>query len=424
LLNKDKFSKIILYITFFLVLFYPMKGLLSAFLSFILGADVSSVIVRFALLFTMFFIFLNLAVNNITLPTKIDKLLLYIGILGILIGIARQDTTLFYNTVLLFGLPVLFSQFRKISDALLFKVAFSFFAISTVYMFIENILIYPDLYGIKISPISTQQLEYFSNYLVGSKSPPLIIDDRKIGLFYRTGGYLANALAMPVILSMGSTFFYVLGREKPKLINYIFSIISVFLLLACLSTTAIIAFFLSVIIYEVFVRTTFSSLIILLLVVVGVYSYISFSNIGSYLFNRLIINLDTSNYYNTFFDFSALLQPINIIYFIVGKWNWATIPPGISSHVELILIPTIYGGIVTLFLYSRMLRPLFIIRKSNNILGKVFSLTVLTPFICLYHHSMTLNINVMLLMTLFIVKSGDISMRLRDKSKLYLSSLI
>jgi len=418
-MDREKFSRIVLFIAFFLVLFYPFKGLFSAMLSLIIGSNVSSVIIRFSLVFVLFFVLLNLVINNITFPSKTDKILLYIGIIALIFGIGIRDTLLLYNTILLFGLPVLFSQFRKISDALFFKVAFSFFAISTIYMLIENFLIYPDLYGTKFSPFSTQQLENYSNYLVGTKSTPTIIDDRTRGLFYRTGGYLANALAMPVILSMGSIFFYVLGREKPKLIYYIFSIISVFLLLSSLSTTAIIAFFLSVIIYEVFFRPTFGSLIILLLFIIGIFSYILFSSIGFYLYKRLIFNLDNPDYYNTFFNFSAFLQPANIIYLLVGRWDWSNAT--YSSHVDLLNIPFVYGVIGTYFLYTRMLGPLFIIRKSNNILGKVFSLTILTSFICLFHHGMTLNINVMLLLTLFIVKSGDISTRLRDKSKLYQS---
>ena len=58
-----------------------------------------------------------------------------------------------------------------------------------------------------------------------------------------------------------------------------------------------------------------------------------------------------------------------------------------------------------------MLGPMNIARKSDNILLKIFSITILPAFICLYHEWMTLNINVMFLVTLFIVKSNEISLK-------------
>ena len=425
-MGREKFSRIVLYIAFFLVLFYPFKGLFSLILSLILGLNVSSVIVRFSLIFTLFFVLLNLVINNITLPTKIDKILLYVGLFGLLVGVVKRDTMFLYNTVLLFGLPVLFCQFRKISDIHFFKYTFAFFSISTIYMLAEHIIVHPYLFGLNITPMSTEQMASFSSYLVNSTKDPssFIIDDRNIGRYYRTGGYLAQPLAMASFLSMTAIFYYVLVREKPKLINLIFSILSAYLVLFSISTTAIIAFFLSVLVYEVFVRKgpKFLTIVILVTFGIGIFTYIIFSGVGYYIFQRLIFNLDNPFYYNKFFGYSRLLQPGAIITLLVGKWQWVNV--GFSSHVDLIIIPLAYSGIVAFFLYNRMLSPIFVTRKSDSILGKVYSLVVLTPFFCLYHHTMTLNINVMFLVTLFILKSGDISARLGNRSKLFLSSSV
>ena len=80
-----------------------------------------------------------------------------------------------------------------------------------------------------------------------------------------------------------------------------------------------------------------------------------------------------------------------------------------------------YGVLGGYLLYKRILGPLNIARKSDNILLKIFSITILPAFICLYHEFMTLNINVMFLVTLFIVKSNEISLKeVNEKETIFL----
>ena len=141
-MTNNQFSRTVLYIAFFLVLFYPFKGLISASLSLIIGADVSFTIVRSSIIFVLFFVSLNLLIYNITFLTKVDKILFFIGIFGFLIGIAKMDMNFLYNTTLLFGLPVAFAEFRKINDTHFFKFTFVFFSMSTIYMLHEFYLLF------------------------------------------------------------------------------------------------------------------------------------------------------------------------------------------------------------------------------------------------------------------------------------------
>ena len=411
-MDREKFSSILLHTTFFIVLFYPFKGLLSASLSLVVGADISNTIIRFTMFFTLFFIFLNVFVNNITFLAKSDKLLFYIGLLGILAGVVLRDNPFVYNTVLLFGLPVVFTEFRKISDANFYKFTFTFFSISTVYMLAEHVIVHPNSFGLNISPPTTEQISSYLNYLFSSsKAVTFTTDFRHIGSFNRTSGYLGNLLAMPVFLSMAAIFYYVIFREKPKPVYFIFSITSCYLLLVSLSTTAIIAFFVTVLFYEVFVRRSYKSFIIVFIIIfLGIIIYILYTPAGVYIFNRLIFNINNPNYFNTFFDYSWLAKPLNLLYLFVGKWNWKT-PPGVSSHIDFVLISLTYGGFISFLLYKRMMRPVLIAQKSENKLLKIFSITLLPAIICLYHHYMTLNINVMFVFTLLMLRSNEICLR-------------
>jgi len=400
-----------------LVLFYPFKGLISASLCLIIGMDVSFAIVRFSIFFILVFVMLNLLVNNITLVTKLDKILFFIGIFGFLIGSAKMDIKFLYNTTLLFGLPVLFAEFRKINDTHFFKFTFVFFSISTLYMLIENILFQPYIYGLGFQPISSDAILDYSRTLIAT-SEVNIADYRGSAGFIRTSGYLGNVLALPVFLTMGSTYFYVLVREKTKKIIYIiFSILSAYVLSISLSTTAILAFGLSIIFYEIFINKSTLSIAIVSFIIIGISIYIFSTQVGSYLFQRLITNLNNPQYFELYFGFSKLLSPQNIYYLLIGKWGgWLE-----TFQIDIIAILMSYGVLGGYLLYKRILGPLNIARKSDNILLKIFSITILPAFICLYHEFMTLNINVMFLVTLFIVKSNEISLKEVNASRVNLS---
>jgi len=384
-----------------------MKGLISLLFSLILGADVSLVIIRFSLFFLFYFVFLNILVNKISLSTKIDKLLFYIGIIGSMIGLIKGDTYFIYITVLLFILPVLLSEVRQISDRIFYKYLKSFFIISTLYMLVEHIIMHPYVLGLNFKPPTVEQYRVYLNFLSGGKTN--IADFRHQGSFIRTGGYMVNSLSMPAILSMTAMFFYVLVREKAGIFNIIFSILSFYLLAVSLSTTANISFILSFLYYEIFVKGIKLNSLLPLTFISLIIGVIFFSTAGTYVYTRLLVNLANPSYYNTFFDFSGLLSPVNIIYLIFGKWDWET-PAGISSHIDLILIPLAYGGIISFMLYKKIVYPAIKNIRAMDIYSKLFSLSILPAFICLYHHQMTLNINVMFLVTLLLVKNNNSSL--------------
>ena len=163
-----------------------------------------------------------------------------------MIGLIKGDTVFIYITVLLFILPVILIEVRQIPDRLFYKYLKSFFIISTLYMFIENIILHPSVLGLSFQPLPAEKYALYLNYLfVGAQdASTLITDYRYQGAFVRTGGYLVDLLVMPVILSMTAIFFYVLVREKAGMFNIIFSLLSFYLLIISLSTTAIISFIL------------------------------------------------------------------------------------------------------------------------------------------------------------------------------------
>ena len=415
-MNKNKLSLLICYLTFWLVVFYPFKGLISFLLSSVIGANVSLVIIRSLFLLVFCFVLLNLLANNFTLPSKADKILFLAGSLGLAIGVVRQEHALIYNTFLLFFLPVLFSRVPKINDAHFFKVIFMFFAISTAYMLLENIILHPNRFGLSFDAPSFEQYCGYTNYIVASKydnAGMFIVDFRHIGVGVRTGGYLGHVLAMPVLLCMGATFFYVWMREDVKPGNLIFCVISVFVLVHSLSTTAVGAFVLTAIFYELCVRRNIASLGVIVVVIVGLFTWCLYGKIGSYVYERLVTNLNNPMYLHSFWNPSMLLTPQNILYLFIGKWSWVP-GEGAPSHIDLINIVLAYGGIVSYIFYKRMLFPALTACRSRNLSIRTFSLTVLSAFICLFHSQATLNVNVMMLVTLLYLKAGAISSKLRD----------
>ena len=83
-------------------------------------------------------------------------------------------------------------------------------------------------------------------------------------------------------------------------------------------------------------------------------------------------------------------------------------PDGISSHIDLILIPFSFGIPSSYLIYKRMLRPCVLASQNDNMLLRVYSMPILVSFLCFSHAAMTLNINVMLLVSVLIVKSDYI----------------
>jgi hypothetical protein len=132
-----------------------------------------------------------------------------------------------------------------------------------------------------------------------------------------------------------------------------------------------------------------------------------FSDTAFRVYDRLLENLKNPQYVAQFFDYRVLLKPENYLYLIFGRWSSQRLPGG-SSHVDLVNIVVAYGGIISYMLYKRILFPLSSLRIAGDIRQRAYPLVILTAVICLFHNSMTLNINVMMLVTLLMVKSSQI----------------
>ncbi|MEN6318263.1 MAG: hypothetical protein ABFD82_05860 [Syntrophaceae bacterium] len=408
-ITDGQLSSLLLYISFCLVVFYPFKGLISFIWSSIIGVNLSVIVIPFLFIFMISFLFMNVSVNHIFFQTKSDIVLFACGLLGAAFALIGKDSSLFYNTFLLFFLPVLLSAMVKIDDGFFFKTVFLFFTISTVYMFVENVIIHPSRYFLSIGAPNLVQISNYTDHLVSSPDFNAILnlsDNRHVGASYRTAGYLGNTLAMPVIISMTATFFYVLSREKARLIYLGLSLLSFIVLISCLSTTATIACLLTIVFYECYIKVSFRS-ILRFLVLAFIVFLLFYSGSLSFLYSRLIKNLADAQYFATFFNHRILFHYENFPYLIWGKWDWIPLKSG-SSHVDMINIAVAYGGIIAFLLFRRMLHPVHLQRRTADIRRRVYAFVVLTAFICLFHSSMTLNLNIMMLVTLLMLKSSQI----------------
>lgn len=410
-MSDRKYSLLVLYLTFFLIVFYSFKGLISLSLSFLVGMNIGFFIIPFIFAFTFGFVLLNLVANNLSFPKTTDMVLFIVGFVGLAFAMVREDNVSFYNTFLLFFLPALFSPFKKINDRFFYKMIFSFFVVSTFYLLIENIILHPWRFGLGFEAPTFEQLSAYSNYLISNPNLDQtrnLIDYRHIvGGSNRTGGYLGHVFAMPTLIAMGATFFYVQAREQPTFARAILAFISIFVLINAISTTAIAAFIITILFYELYVKRSFTSIVVLVSIIGSIALLLTFSSAAFYIYNRFLTNMKDPVYVAAFFNHTVLLKPENVPYLIYGNWGWLSIE-GRSSHVDLINITVAYGGVIAFMLYKRILTPLANIHNLNNVMGRTLSLVVLTAFICLFHATMTLNINVMMLVTLLMIKSNDI----------------
>ncbi|MFH1857920.1 MAG: hypothetical protein ABH845_03335 [Candidatus Omnitrophota bacterium] len=402
-MEKNRLSRMILYLTFCLAVFYPFKGFISLMLSLLVGQNCSWLINPLFFFFLFGFVVLNMIAHNIVLSSTADKLLLFAGVVGLAFGTAKGDYALLYKTFLLFFLPVLLGSLHRIDGRFFYRTVFMFIAASTIYMLLENIILHPGMYGLSFKALSYEQLSAYTNYLIWSRidASLLLVDYRHVGLTNRTGGYLGNILAMPVLLAMGATFFYVSTRESFRVSGLVFTVISVHLLIMSQSTTAIVAFVITVLFYELWVRRNICSLIWLTGAMIALISF----KVGGYVYERFLANMRDPQYVHAFLGYSVLLKPGNLLYLVFGKWS-SMLPEGGGTHSDLINIVVSYGGVIAFLLYKRLLAPLVVLRRVPDPTGRIYALMVLTAFICLLHASATMNVNVMILVTLLYLKAS------------------
>ncbi|MBI5140281.1 MAG: hypothetical protein HZA94_02440 [Candidatus Vogelbacteria bacterium] len=407
-MENTKQSRLILYLSFTMLIFYPMKGLVPAAIYLSLGYNVAPILISLISLAVIILLGLNLLFNRVAVPTNIDKLLFLIGCFAMLMGVVHREFPFFQNTLILFFLQPAFYKYLNINNRYYSKCVVVFLLLTTIYLSAEHIITQPARFGLTFDPPTDQTWQLYVNSLA-TRSDVLktanLQDFHKRGWPLRLGGYLSSVLAMPVLLAMSTTFFYVWLREKFSLWCLGISLINVYLLLNSLSTTAVAAFLLTFLFYELYVKRKITSLIVVIVCLIGFIIVITTSRFGVYFFNRVITNLFTVEYTEHFFSYYYLLQPSNALALLIGAWRY------FHSHVDLINIPATYGVIPAFFLFKRMLFPLGFLYKTRNLQIRRYSVTVLTAFICFFHHTMTLNINVMILVTLLFLKAGDLYRR-------------
>ena len=101
-----------------------------------------------------------------------------------------------------------------------------------------------------------------------------------------------------------------------------------------------------------FINKSTLSIVIISFIILGISIYFFSTQVGSYLFQRLITNLNNPKYFDLYFDFSKLLLPQNIVYLLIGKWGgWLE-----TSQVDIIAILMSYGVIVGYFFIQENVR--------------------------------------------------------------------
>src|SRR4030042_2012143 len=167
-ITDKRYSNLLLYLTFCLIVFYPFKGLISFLWSSLFGVNLSVIVIPFLFIFLFCFVLLNLIVNNIFFPKKVDLVLFAVGFIGLAFAFLKEDRSLLYSTFLLFFLPVLFSPMQKIDDGFFYKTVFLFFTVSTGYLLAENIILHPWRFGLNFKAPNYQQLSHYTDFLVSS----------------------------------------------------------------------------------------------------------------------------------------------------------------------------------------------------------------------------------------------------------------
>jgi len=190
--NKSLLNNYILIATVFLV-FYPLKGLLNLSYYFLQYEASPGIFNKFIFLLLL----TSLSILFLYKKFKLKKygLHLLFTVLAIVLTIKNGDYVLLYQIFLLLVLPILFSIFDNVSSRHTEKVLNSFFKFIIIYMFIEYILLNITIEGRNL--ISKELYQTFYSIITPGGST---IDHRHSGgwLKFRSGGFLADPLAMPV----------------------------------------------------------------------------------------------------------------------------------------------------------------------------------------------------------------------------------
>jgi hypothetical protein len=373
---------------FILTLFYPIKGLFN--IPFFVFIGDSSAFYFNKLYFILLFLFLiMLTIVNRLSFNKHDKLHILITFIVCFFALKNGNIELNRVVLMLFVLPILFQIFDQIGDNIFNYCIKLFFMFSLLYMFFEQILLQIRVDG----ELLISQNDYASFYKIVSANGETIDYRHTSFNVVRSGGFLADPLAMPVIVTMSAMYFYLYYKIYKK--HLLFNILGMFLVISSLSTTAIISYVILIVIIETYYRRN----LLMKILVSGILSPLIFYHpYFDYLIIRVTTNFSDEKYMNVFFNYDNMITLYGFKSLIFGEWVWFT--RNVSSHLDIFLVVNAIGIVFSLYIYHRIFfKGIYLHAKHRNIYS-IYSFMLLIPFISLYHHAMTLNTNVFIIVIL------------------------
>ena len=391
------------------VVFYPTKGLLN--LLYYLPQFESSPVIFNKFIFALLII--SLLILLLHSKFKVNKYFFHIIITMIAMGLSINggDMLLINKVLMLFILPILLSVFDNVSEIYVERIIRSFFKFTLIYMAIEFIIL-----NIRIDGINLISLENYETFYSIISPDGKTIDFRHGDSWwiFRSGGYLADALAMPVLVLMSTIYFYINYRLYKRYLFY--ALLGIFLVISNVSTTAIISLIVTILIFEFYRFNLKNFLIIASMIIIIILVHPTVD----YIIIRVKENFNNPEYLQYYFNYDFIFVLKNYYYFIFGRWSWFS--NNISSHLDIFLIPASMGLIGFYILYKIFLRGFFVYRKKN-IIFTIYSYILFSTFITLYHHAMTLSINVLILVLLISSRVNN-SIKPKIKYDYYLFNLL
>ena len=374
---------------FIMTVFYPFKGLINiGFYTFINDSD-PYLFNKFCFAILFLFIIATTVIKGISFDQS-NKLHIFVTSIVLVFTLYNRDIELFKTVTILFFLPLLFQVFDDISIKTFNKYLTIFFILTLLYMTFEWILLQIRVDG----EFLISKNSYFKYLQIISPGEKIIDNRSNPNGLLRSGGYLANPLAMPVLVIMAAIYFYLSYKIYNKYLIY--ALIGSLVVVSTSSTTAIAAYTLSILIIEIYYR----KLLFLKAIAVTIYIVYLLPYHPSYksIITRVENNLSDQSYINIFFDFQNLLSLTALKAFLIGEWKWNTMH--ISSHIDLLLIVNSFGIILSAYIFYRIFFIGIINHAKHKNIYSIYSFLLLPAFLSLYHHDMTLNTNVMIIVVL------------------------
>lgn len=403
----------VLHVGLLLAVLYPLKGLLSGVLYLTFGEQgfAATINPRVAVVLAVF-VAVSFAIHarwSHLGPTEVW--LFWVGLALLAVSLARQNFAYSMVVGLTLMLPLALTHMAYASDGLFRRAVWLFFCITVFYVAVEHVVLHTHLYGI------TEDIWIDGRDLIGyykglGADPNIgdetgsVIDFRHTTLYgmagrVRTGGFLAHPLQMPTLISMAATFFYVRWRLIGGAPRVVMLGAALFGLVNSLSTTAVLAFGLAVLFYELYSRgdaRKYLSVVVLMAAFVAAALYVPAI---VYLVARFV---DSMEHMLVVF----LFNPRSFhdwVLTLVGLHGWLRGWNHLYSENDLINVASAFGLILAFFVFRRLLQPALQARKFNDPELTTYAIVGLNAVLCMMHREAVITPNVFILVNLLTAKS-------------------